>query len=90
MGPCQLAEWECELLNGNSDTHYHRTPARTRIVVSVFTMDGRSETFEDVQLHTLDLRKIGSIGSFKVLSFKTLDFRTINVVDVSYWTVDEK
>ena len=87
MGPCQLAEWECELLNGS---HYHRKSHNVRTSISVFTMDGRSETFDDVQVETVDVRTIGSIGGFKVISFKTLDFRTVNVLDVSYWTVDEK
>jgi hypothetical protein len=85
-----LSEWECELLNGPSYSHYHRQPPKKRTSISVFTLDGRSETFEDVQVDTVDVRTIGSIGSFKVLSFKTLDFRTVNVLDISYWTVDEK
>jgi hypothetical protein len=63
---------------------------RPNITISVFTVDGRSETFEGVQVDTITVRKIGSIGGFRVLSFKTLDFRTVNVLDISYWTVDEK
>lgn len=80
---CKLADWECILLSGH-DLHKKET------VITVFTMDGRSETFDDVQLDTVDVRVVGRVGGFKVLSFKTLDFRTINILDVSYWVVDEK
>lgn len=67
-----------------------RLTASGRTDLTAFTSEGISHSFDDVQPSTLTIRTIGGIGGFRVLSFKTLDFRTVNVLDISYWTVDEK